>query len=93
MGMVLIDQGLLSLALQALRRDAAEGKTIRGEIADELEQSCRTIGEPVGVLRSDPDDGHVFEPTKGWPFDEPLYLLPTHNANVTGLAPEKGNEE
>ncbi|MCM2310304.1 MAG: hypothetical protein NDI84_02775 [Steroidobacteraceae bacterium] len=81
MGMVLIDQAILALALQALRRDAAEGKTIRGEIADELEQSCRAIGEPVGVLRSDPYDGHVFEPAKDWPFGKPLYVLPTHNSN------------
>ena len=37
---VLISKASLALALNALRRDATEGKVIRGEIADEIEKSC-----------------------------------------------------
>jgi hypothetical protein len=33
--------------------------------------------EPIGILRSDPYEGHIFEPTgERWPFNAPLYAAP-----------------
>ena len=41
--MVLIDKGAVTMALNALRRDAAAGKEVRGEMADEIEKACVDI--------------------------------------------------
>ena len=39
--MVLVDRGALAIIIQALRRDAAEGRLVRGEMADIIEKSAR----------------------------------------------------
>jgi hypothetical protein len=36
---ILIDQGALQMVVNALRRDAADGRAVRGEMANELLQS------------------------------------------------------
>jgi hypothetical protein len=41
--MVMVDSGALSMVLNALRRDAEEGKTVRGEMADALESTMVRI--------------------------------------------------
>lgn len=38
---VVVDRGVLRMVLNALRRDAEEGKAARGERADELESAAR----------------------------------------------------
>lgn len=42
-GSVVIDAGALKIAINALRRDAEEGRAVRGEIADLLVESARTL--------------------------------------------------
>ena len=42
---VLVSKAALALALNALRRDSAEGKVVRGEIAEEIEKSCVDLEE------------------------------------------------
>lgn len=37
--MVLVDRGLLSIVINALRRDAEEGRQVRGEMADLLSEA------------------------------------------------------
>lgn len=47
MGWVLVDEGALRLALNALRRDAEVGEEVRSEVANELERDCVPVPEPV----------------------------------------------
>lgn len=44
---VSVDAGALQMVINALRRDAEEGKAVRGEMADELEQSMEPMSSNV----------------------------------------------
>lgn len=42
---IIVDAGILNVALECLRRDAKSGQAVRGEIAAELEKTCHTVPE------------------------------------------------
>lgn len=44
-GMILVNAGALQMVINALRRDAEEGKVVRGEMADELLATVRQAPE------------------------------------------------
>ena len=46
-GMCLVNAGALQMVINALRRDAEEGKAVRGEMADELLATVRQAPKPV----------------------------------------------
>lgn len=42
---VIVDAGILNVALECLRRDAKSGQAVRAEIAAELEKTCHSVPE------------------------------------------------
>lgn len=54
MDFVLIERGLLQTAINMLRRDAAQGRVVRGELADEIERNVRQAGESVAPIPAPP---------------------------------------
>lgn len=48
-GVVVIDAGALNIAINALRRDAEEGRAVRGEMADLLVESAKPLPEPTNI--------------------------------------------
>jgi hypothetical protein len=55
-GMVLVNRGALNLVINALRRDAEEGRQVRGEMADLLSEAPRPAQQP---LTDEPANGYV----------------------------------
>lgn len=81
MGMILIEQGALQLALNALRRDADAGMHVRAEIADELARACKPLPEPVAWWDATEPSGLRWADgfTRG-SFDDgaPVIVLPSN---------------
>lgn len=58
---VLVDRGALQMVINALRRDAEEGKAVRGEMADTLEESAN----PAAILKLLAINAELVEALKG----------------------------
>ena len=57
MSRVSINAGLLQMIVNGLKRDFAEGKTIRGEWVEEIEKDVQPVKEPLPVAES--SDGWI----------------------------------
>jgi hypothetical protein len=80
-GYVLVKSGALQMVVNALRRDAADGKTVRGEMADELiavnhnhnDKQALKPGEPIGTKA-------WFDPATGAVITQNLYPSDVYTA-------------
>jgi hypothetical protein len=101
-GYVLVKSGALQMVVNALRRDAADGKTVRGEMADELiavnhnhnDKQALGQGEPVawlespyGSIRMNPNMRMDFPP-QSLKWRIPLYPAPQPQRDDTALLME-----
>lgn len=93
-GMRLVNAGALQMVINALRRDADEGKAVRGEMADELLAGVSAPAAPIATVTRFHDLGGEIEWTGRAiaPVGASLYLAP-QQADARDAAPAASEQD